>query len=417
MLESLSRRISLGIVVPAGEVFAPEGLRVAGVVRGSMAEAAGVVAGDVVVAVGGSPVRSSEELREATRRAGGRREIAVTVLRDGRRLEGRAPVVHGAVEVIDGSVVSHEQVVAADGARLRTIVTRPAGGQVAREEEQEREREQEKGGARRRPAVLFVQGIDRESLDFGARVGAPVRELVHGWARAGFVTMRVEKRGVGDSDGDEGGFDVELSDARAALRALAADAAVDPRAIFVFGHSVGGMIAPLLCEEPGAGGEPLVRGVVVLGTSARGWLEVVAASTRRQLALAGWSAEAIEEGVSREREEGFGVRTPAYHAELAARDVGAAWDRVACDVLVIAGEHDVVVGDDEQAEIAERVSGRRPGAARLVRIAGLDHWMTRHASLAACLAAPGRGGFAEEVVGATVTWMGERIEAGGRAGT
>ena len=416
MLESLPRRISLGIVVPAGEVFAPEGLRVAGVVRGSMAEGAGVVAGDVVVAVGGSPVRSSGELREATRRAGGRREIAVTVLRDGRRLEGRAPVVHGAAEVIDGSVVSHEQIVAADGARLRTIVTRPAGGEVEREREQELERKD--GGETRRPAVLFVQGIDRESLDFGARVGAPVRELVHGWARAGFVTMRVEKRGVGDSDGDEGGFDVELSDARAALRALAADAAVDPRAIFLFGHSVGGMIAPLLCEEPGAGGEPLVRGVVVLGTSARGWLECVAASTRRQLTLAGWSAEAIEERVSREREEGFGVRTPAYHAELAARDVGAAWDRVACDVLVIAGEHDVVVGDDEQAEIAARVGARRPGgAARLVRIAGMDHWMTRHASLADCLAAPGRGGFAEEVVGETVTWMGERVEAGGGAGT
>lgn len=392
-MESLARRISLGIVVPAGEVFAAEGLRVAGVTRGSMAEAAGVVAGDVVVALGGLPLRSHAELREATGRAGERREVAVTVLRGERRFEAIARVVERPIERIDGQVVSHEHVVAADGTRLRTIVTRPAKGETGR-----------------RPAVLFVQGIDRESLDFGARVGPPIRALVHGWARAGFVTMRVDKRGVGDSEGEEAGFDVEVEDTRAALRALGRDAAVEPRAIFLFGHSVGGMIAPLIGDERGPGGEPHVRGVMVLGTSARGWLECMEASTRRQLALAGWSADEIDAAVTREREEGFGVRTPAYHAELSARDIGAAWDRVSCDVLVLAGEHDVVVGDDEHVAIAERLCGKRRGAARLVRIAGMDHWMTRHASLADCLAAPGRGGFAEELLAETVAWMGERIE-------
>jgi pimeloyl-ACP methyl ester carboxylesterase len=363
------------------------------------------------------PLRSMEDLRAATRAAAGRESVTLAVSRDGTRSETTARVVPRPAEQLDGHEVRHEHVVAADGARLRTIVTRPLAPGP-------------------HPAVLYLQGIGRDSLDFGASPAAPIARLVHGWAASGLVTMRVEKRGVGDSDGDEADFDTEVLDDGAALAALRTDPAVRAGEIFVFGHSVGGMIAPLLAEKNTAGdtlstghphseentlstgglamGErPGVRGIVVYGTSAAPWFDCVAASTRRQLALRGAAEDEIERAVARERDEGFGVRTPRYHAQLQARDLAGAWDRAGCDALVVIGQHDWVVGEDEQRAVAERARSRGSHA-DVLELDGADHWMTRHASLEASLRDAGRGVFDQRLVTATAAWMLRRTDGSAR---
>lgn len=396
----LPRRVSLGVALPAAEPFTAEGMRVLAVVPGSMTAAAGIAAGDVVTAVDGMPLRSMDDLRAATRAAAEREVVTMTAVRAGEPFEGTARVVARPREHLDDHDVAHEHVTTADGVRLRTIVTRPRAPGP-------------------HPGVLFLQGIGRESLDYGSAPSAPVRRLVHGWAAAGFVTMRLEKRGVGDSEGREANFDTEVADYRVALRALAADPATGGRAVFLFGHSVGGMIAPLLAAgsavddrlyttaDPGAPAPP-VRGIVVFGTSSARWMDCVAASTRRQLAVQGAGEDEIERALERERREGFGVRTPEYHAQLQARDLGAAWDRTTCDVLVIKGEHDMVVGEDEQRALHARARARSEGAAEVLDLDGTDHWMTRHTSLAESLQNRGRGPFDERLVHATTSWMRRR---------
>lgn len=65
---------------------ATDGVQVTKVARGSAAQRAGIRAGDVIVAVGGTPVRSQREWRQAT---GAIRvpELAVTLRREGKRTE------------------------------------------------------------------------------------------------------------------------------------------------------------------------------------------------------------------------------------------------------------------------------------------------------------------------------------------
>ena len=63
-------------------------------------------------------------------------------------------------------------------------------------------------------------------------------DLFRAWRGDGFVTMRLEKRGVGDSEGEapeRGGFATEIADVSAALAALSRYDFVDPDAVFVFG--------------------------------------------------------------------------------------------------------------------------------------------------------------------------------------
>lgn len=401
MTSRLPRRALLGVKLPrGGAAFTPEGMRVAGTTPGGTAVAAGVLPGDLLISVGSLPVRSPDELRAALQSAGALEVTDLVVERGGARISLPARVERRPVERIAGAEVILEEI-RSRGARLRVIVTRPESALVS-------------------PAVLFIQGISCESIDFGGRSGAPILQLIRGLSGAGLVTMRIEKRGVGDSEGEAceaGGFDGEVEDKKAALRALAGYSFVDKRAIFAFGHSVGGMIAPLL--------EPLglLRGVLVLGTSAFRWLDCVEASTRRQAILRGASPEDGERAARLEREDleraigdpgalaMIGGRGAAFHRELERANLAQAWADVKCPVLVLRGEFDWVVGEEEQAAIARIVNERRPGCAEIQMIPGVDHLMTRHESLGESLRSYGGGAFDPAVVTAAVAFV-RRILAG-----
>ena len=387
MTASLPRRAFLGIELPEGDPFTPEGMRAAGAAAGSMAHEASIEAGDVVVRLADAPLRSFDELRVAIGRAGEMESARIVVVRGGERFERFVRVQHRPPETMAGHEVRFDHV-DARGARLRTIVTRPLD-------------------ARRHAAVLVIQGLSCESIDFSASHEAPLCRLIQGWAREGFVTMRVEKRGVGDSEGerpDRTDFATEVDDVRAALRVLASYDFVDRDAVVVFGHSVGGMIAPLLESER------IARGYVVYGTSAARWLACVDASTRRQLELRGASPDVIDERARRGQDDlrSHAVtdgRSAEYHRQLDATDVAAAWSRVDHPVLVLHGEHDWVVSDDEGLRVAGIVNARHPGAATFERVRGLDHLMTRHDSLTDSLRAYGGGAKDDQVARVSADWM------------
>jgi pimeloyl-ACP methyl ester carboxylesterase len=212
--------------------------------------------------------------------------------------------------------------------------------------------------------------------------------------------MRVDKRGVGDSEGAPCAsidFATELADHRAALAQLAADPRVDPARIVIFGHSVGGMIAPIIGDA--------ARAIMVYGTSTARWIDCLVASRRRQLGLRGVTADEIDRAVRALAAELAtsppNGRSAAYHAQLAALDLEAAWARVGADVLVLRGLHDWVVGAEEQARIVEIVGAR----GCLADVAGADHLLTSHATIEDSLAAYGRGVFDRALVDLTVDWM------------
>ncbi len=304
---------------------------------GSMGEEAGIRQGDVVVAIDDRSVRSLREVRAALASVG---EVATFTLAGGTlrtaRVQRKPTEASVLYDTIDG--------------RLRALVTRPPG---------------------RSAAVLLTQGISLASIEDSA----PFRALVD--ALPDFVTMRIDKSGVGDSLGEVPDFAQELADFGAALHALSRYDFVDPNAIFVFGHSVGGMIAPLLRDG--------VAGIAVYGTTARRWYTCLAESSRRQAELCGRDPTGVAE---RQREviaRGEDERSLSFHEQLEAVDLAAAWRSVRCPTLVLHGEFDWVVSRDESRGVAELSSGR------FDEVEGLDHTMTRHDGLAASLEAYGRG--------------------------
>jgi len=380
MWRMLPRRARLGAELPSdGEAFAGHGMTITGVVDGSMAARAGLVPGDCVREVAGLPVRTLAELAAALRCAGGHTAITITFAR-GAELHTQEI----RVERMPADDAEYGEL-AVDGARLRTITTRAVSP---------------------RALILVIQGIACESVDHALDPDAPLAGLVAGWTAAGFDTLRFDKRGVGDSEGSpctQTDFATELADARAALAHAAHDASARGVPLVVFGHSVGGIIASHLAPSAE------LAGVIVYGTPVMRWLACLQDSARRQMELRGADEASIAAQVAelaRLATTGeLNGRSAAYHAQLDALDLEAAWRRVNAPVLVVRGEHDWVVAEDDQARIAMLATG----PATIVDVPALDHLFGAHADREASLRDYGIGAFGSAIVDATVAWIASRV--------
>ena len=219
--------------------------------------------------------------------------------------------------------------------------------------------------------------------------------------------MRVDKPGCGDSEGGPArdvDFDTELDGYRQALKMLKARGDVDPDRVFVFGHSMGGVMAPLLAAEIP------VRGIIVYGTIAHTWTEYMLENTRRQRELADSDPSAIDHDLRndaellthlyiekiapkdivaryphlRERLEQtvtedtyFVDRSLTFFRQLADKNLGAAWESFGGHALAIWGKADFVSNEDDHALIARIVNRDHPGQGTFVAMDGIDHGFNR----------------------------------------
>jgi pimeloyl-ACP methyl ester carboxylesterase len=250
--------------------------------------------------------------------------------------------------------------------------------------------------------------------------------------RHGYVTLRVERPGCGDSEGGplrDVDFNTELDGYKQALRALKEFDFVDADHVFLFGHSMGGIMAPLMAVETP------VRGIAVYGTASETWFESVVGQRRRLAALDGtdpaevdreilrqtrfWYALAVDrktpdairvedpELPGRVREQWVtddkyvGDRHYSFYHQLADKNLAEAWAEVAATrlsahgqgssraapadpphpvVLAMWGTSDWLATRTANAWIAEVVNRTHPGNGSFAALDGIDHSFFRAAS-------------------------------------
>ncbi len=114
------------------------------------------------------------------------------------------------------------------------------------------------------PAVVTITGSgaqDRDERTPGLGGYRPYWELADTLARLGVATLRLDDRGVNDSD--EGPQPAtlwdEADDIRAAVDFVRRRPEVDGERVFLVGHSQGGLIAPLVAAD-----DPTLAGIVLL---------------------------------------------------------------------------------------------------------------------------------------------------------
>jgi pimeloyl-ACP methyl ester carboxylesterase len=277
--------------------------------------------------------------------------------------------------------------------RVRSIVTRPASPP-----------------RQQLPALLFVQWLSCDPVTVTPGVSDGWQDVLRALVqRSGMIVARTEKPGLGGSGGpacEELGYDEEVVVHRAALEHLRRAGRVNPDSIFIFGGSMGGTIAPQLASGLGATG---VRGVIVAGTTAGTWLEHMIALDRRVMELRGLRPDTVHalmsehvrfhaaylgqgrsptqvatdwSGAHAVWRRMIGTDTlllhqygrPArFHHEAQRHNWPGAWAAVSAPVLVIHGEYDWIMPEDEHLRITRSLSPETRSRATYVKVPRMGH--------------------------------------------
>src|SRR5580765_66393 len=178
--------------------------------------------------------------------------------------------------------VIYDSVTLPDGKRLRTIITKPRNA---------------KG---KLPVIFVASWLSCDSVEAPAGTKDASGLVFQGLARLPqFSLFRVDKQGVGDSEGvcAETDFESELGGYRAAFRALKNYDFIDSNSVFILGISNGGGFAPLVPESQAE--QHHVRGYISVGGWAKTWFEHMLEIERRRFTLMGKMPAEVTEMMKR----------------------------------------------------------------------------------------------------------------------
>src|SRR5581483_479770 len=149
-------------------------------IAGGAGAEAGIQSGDVIQTLDGAPAGKTEDFVKAIAKHYGGDKVTVGVLRGGQSIVKEVTLKPRPLEKSPYADVLYETL-NVSGSLRRAIVTRP-----------------KKAG--RFPAVLLMQGLGCYSIDNIDRK-TDYGRVFDEFEQKGFVTMRVEKTGQGDSEG------------------------------------------------------------------------------------------------------------------------------------------------------------------------------------------------------------------------
>jgi alpha-beta hydrolase superfamily lysophospholipase len=371
--DDLPRHGVIGLTLGPGKT---RGIEVQQVAPGGAGEAAGIAAGDTITGLDGVPINTTDQFVRAIAKRLGGDTVRVSILRGEQEMVKTAKLLPRPFETSPNAEVLYRSV-NVRGARRRVIVTRP-----------------KREG--RLPAVLIMQGLGCYSVDNADRRSA-YGAVIDALERRGFVTMRVEKTGMGDSEGPDCSDlsatpDLEAEGWLAGLRALKSYDFVDASKVFVFAHSMGPVVGSLaIAQEP-------VRGFVAVETVGTSWFEYDVERTRVQEGLTGKTPDEVERAVREyttcsyrfyiEKQmpacpsviRPFGPVPYTYMQAVGDIDLGTQWKTADFPVLVIYGTASPVTTARQNRYLAELINRWHPGRATYAEVPGMGHDLARYAS-------------------------------------
>lgn len=375
--------------------------------------------GDIILEIAGKPFNTFGAMNDLIRDLKAGEKVSLKVL-DSAGLSATRTVsaVERPRETSDKYDVVYDDVLSS-GNRIRTIVTKPKG-------------------TGKFPVFFWIQGINTGSIDYPLTGPNPVAKVIRPFAEDGFVTVRVEKTGVGDSEGGPAlkvAFNEEVDIYRQALKALDKYDFVDRSRVYVFGHSMGGCHAPIVAREIP------VKGIITYGTVSDSWLEWEIKASRFQGLLGGEDPSVIDkkvrqivtfysalyndkkpvEQIRKEHPEletlikesvrdgdMLSVRSIKYMVELNDHNFSDHWSKIGnAKVLALFGENDFVSLEADQTQIPLVVNRIKAGQATFQRVKESDHGFAKTTSMEDSLKKFGQPGaeFNPEVVRVVREWI------------
>lgn len=355
------------------------GIVVLDLVEGGSAKAAGLLPNDIITEIGEHHIRDVNDFVNQAKSLRAEDVVSLHVVRAGESLTKQLVVKPRPYESSPDATTLYNAV-SVDGSLRRTIVTVP----------------KTQG---KHPAIFYITGIGCSSQDV-LDLGTTETKLLYGLTRAGFVTMRVEKSGMGDSQGQpcmnpSVDMQAEVRGYVAGLNALKKYPFVDSDNVFILGLSIGGVEAPLVAREIP------VKGLVVVNTVAKSFLEYLTETRRRQMLLSHTQYDELERRlrlneecnhrllIEKETPDEVLKNSPSckdfieypapytYMQQWAALNLAEEWKKIESPVLVVYGTADYIATQADHPYLADIINSFHAGHATLKAINGMDHYMTQ----------------------------------------
>ncbi len=405
-----------------------EGLRIDSVMPNSTAAALKLKKNDVLRVFNDAPINSLDAYYQLASQVRTDEPVKLELVRNDKKILVSGKGVIRPYEISDIADVSYDWVKFRQG-YLRTITRRPKGKTNV-------------------PCILLIPGygcgsIENYSNSYNGR-------LMNEWLKNGYAVVTIEKSGLGDSYNcapcSEADLATDIESFDAGYSYMEQLPFADKTKLFIWGHSLGGMVAPEIAHRHSP------RGVMVFGTVFRPWSEFLLEMHRVQKPLLeGMSYEKTEEFtrliqkvyfeffvLKRSREQLY--ENPAYRDIVAGEleykagsnnmwgrhwrfwqqidslDLAKTWSELNCPVLVINGGTDYEqCAPIEPLLIEKTVNAAHPNYATRLQIADLDHFMMKSNSYEE--AAKNfkeqqytKGNFNRRIAEETIGWLNKNIQ-------
>lgn len=419
--QELRRRPILGLplqALPAEQAtklgFTPQS---AAIVKATGALPGDVKDGDILTAVNGHKFTSFAEMNGFIREMKAGDKVKLSVLADGKEATREITLPERPRDPGDATYEVLYDSVSSNGHQIRTIVSKPKT-------------------PGKHPVLFWIQGINVGSVDFLMTAKNYMAPILKSFSDGGFVTVRVEKTGVGDSEGGPAmkvGFNEENDIYRQALKDLGKYDFVDRERVYVFGHSMGGCHAPIIASEMP------VKGIISYGTVSDSWLEWQIKADRWQPMLGGGDPAQIDRDVRKtvtfygelyndkksieqivkdhpdladfakqQSPDGQNLsgRSIAYMQEVNDKNFSDYWGKVGdAKVLALFGEFDFVSLQGDQTQIPVVVNRAKPGNASFQVVKASDHLFSHSSSFKESIDNFGRLPFDPEIIRVCKEWI------------
>lgn len=348
---------------------------------------AGFRKGDIILEVDGRFVNDQEDWSAITYAIRSQKPTLITAKRENVLIEKKVTLNALPFEKSEKVEISYDYIINDYGMRQRTIITRPKT-------------------KNKLPAIFLVQGLSCSSVEkFSTRSNNWVRLIQDLVEKSNMVLMRVEKPGVGDSEGDCGkvDFNIELTGYEAALKDLKSKSYVDASKILVYGNSMGSALAPYLANKYN------LAGVISDGTFFKSWYEHMLEIERRILEIEGKSQEEIYTLMNEvyiylyhgmliqkksfeeilETNPAFRAyhrqglhhmygRPMKYYHQVQDFNFAKHWEELKVPVRIRWGTNDWIMSEFDNDMIIDALKRNGHEDYELYKYPGLDHWSTIH---------------------------------------
>lgn len=365
------------------------GAKIISIEKDSPLEKAGFLPNDLIIKVNNVLIKDDETWTEVSYGLRSQKALKIEALRGAQLIRGEVklnPVPKERHEKID---TFYEEVTSIYGITQRVIITKP----------------KKKG---KLPAVFLIGGLSCSSIEaYPGRTGNWVRVLRDIVEKTDMVVMRIEKPGVGDSDGDcsKSDFLMDLEGYKAAIKLLKSKSYVDSSKIIAYGSSMGSALAPMLANEFN------LSGIISDGVFFKTWYEHMLEIERRIRQMNGDSESeivkkmnqyyiplyygmliqkksyqevvneypAIKEYNYHSAKHMYG-RPVEYYQQLQDLDLAGEWEKVKVPVRIMRGTNDWIMSSFDNKMILDVLKKNGHKDHSLYEYEGLDHWNTIHES-------------------------------------